>query len=87
MLWHLRRGKQFQYATMNRDSLVHQIATDYAMMLEQSRRIQQGRYGLTESVMPNQAWLDPPFNTRSIAEQTPYTLETEAVFLEHLKTI
>ncbi|MFN5620484.1 MAG: hypothetical protein ACK478_04210 [Flavobacteriales bacterium] len=87
MLWHLRSGKQFHYATLNRDRLVHQIETDYAMTLEQSRSIQQRRYGLTESVMPNQAWLDPPFNTRSIAEQTPYTLETEVVFVERLKTL
>jgi hypothetical protein len=87
MLWHLRRGSQFQYAKLNRDMLVHQIETDYAMTLEQSRRIQQNRFGLTECILPHQAWLDAPFNTRSIEEQTQYTLETEAAFIERLKTL
>jgi hypothetical protein len=87
MLWHLRRGSQFQYAKLNRDMLVHQIETDYAMTLEQSRRIQQNRFGLTECILPHQAWLDAPFNTRSIEEQTQYTVETEAAFIERLKTL
>ena len=87
MLWHLRRGSQFHYAKLNRDMLVHQIETDYAMTLEQSRRIQQNRFGLTECILPHQAWLDAPFNTRSIQEQTQYTLETEAAFIERLKTL
>jgi hypothetical protein len=67
--------------------LVHQIETDYAMTLEQSRRIQQNRFGLTECILPHQAWLDAPFNTRSIEEQTQYTVETEAAFIERLKTL
>ncbi len=87
MLWHLRRGNQFQYAKLNRDMLVHQIETDYAMTLEQSRRIQQNRFGLNECILPHKAWLDAPFNTRSIEEQTQYTLETEAAFIERLKTL
>ena len=87
MLWHLRRGSQFQYAKLNRDMLVHQIETDYTMTLEQSRRMQQNRYGLTECILPHQAWLDAPFNTRSIEEQTQYTLETETAFIERLKTL
>jgi hypothetical protein len=87
MLWHLRRGSQFQYAKLNRDMLVHQIETDYAMTLEQSRRMQQNRFGLTECILPHQAWLDAPFNTRSIEEQTQYTLETEAAFIQRLKTL
>jgi hypothetical protein len=87
MLWHLRTGSQFQYATMNRDMLVDNIDKDYRWMLECSRSIQQNKYGMTSCVMPNQAWLDPPFNTRSIEEQSKYTLETEAVFLERLKTL
>ena len=87
MLWHLRRGNQFQYAKLNRDMLVHQIETDYAMTLEQSRRIQQNRFGLTECILPHQAWLDAPFNTRSIEEQTQYTLETETAFIERLKSL
>lgn len=87
MLWHLRRGSQFQYAKLNRNMLVHQIETDYAMTLEQSRRIQQNRFGLNECILPHQAWLDAPFNTRSIEEQTPYILETEAGFIDRLKTL
>jgi hypothetical protein len=87
MLWHLRRGSQFQYAKLNRDMLVHQIESDYAMTLEQSRRMQQNRFGLTECILPHQAWLDAPFNTRSIEEQTQYILETEASFIERLKTL
>jgi len=87
MLWHLRRGSQFQYAKLNRDMLVHQIESDYAMTLEQSRRMQQNRFGLTECILPHQAWLDAPFNTRSIEEQTQYTLETETAFIERLKTL
>ena len=87
MLWHLRRGSQFQYAKLNRDMLVRQIETDYTMTLEQSRRIQQNRFGLNECILPHQAWLDAPFNTRSIEEQTPYTLETEAAFIDRLKTL
>ncbi len=87
MLWHLRRGNQFQYAKLNRDMLVHQIETDYAMTLEQSRRIQQNRFGLNECILPHKAWLDAPFNTRSIEEQTKYTLETETAFIERLKSL
>jgi hypothetical protein len=86
-LWHLRRASQFQYAKLNRDMLVHQIESDYAMTLEQSRRMQQNRFGLTECILPHQAWLDAPFNTRSIEEQTQYILETEASFIERLKTL
>jgi len=87
MLWHLRKGSGFQYAKLNRDMLVRQIETHYAMTLEQSRRMQQNRFGLTESILPHKAWVDAPFNTRSIEEQTQYTLEPEAVFLERLKTL
>jgi len=87
MLWHLRKGNAFQYAKLNRDMLVRQIETEYAMTLEQSRRMQQNRFGLTECILPHKAWLDAPFNTRSIQEQTQYTLEPEAVFLERLKTL
>ena len=87
MLWHLRRGSQFQYAKLNRDMLVHQIESDYAMTLEQSRRMQQNKFGLNECILPHQAWLDAPFNTRSIEEQIQYNLEAEAVFLERMKTI
>jgi hypothetical protein len=87
MLWHLRRGSQFQYAKLNRDMLLRQIETDYALTLEQSRRMQQNRFGLTACILPHRAWLDAPFNTRSIAEQTQYTLETEAAFIERLKTL
>jgi hypothetical protein len=87
MLWHLRKGNAFQYAKLNRDMLVRQIETEYAMTLEQSRRMQQNRFGQTECILPHQAWLDAPFNTRSIQEQTQYTLEPEAVFLERLKTL
>lgn len=87
MLWHLRRGSQFQYAKLNRDMLVHQIETDYSMTLEQSRRIQQNRFGLNECILPHQTWLDAPFNSRSISEQNQYTSETEAEFLERLKTL
>ncbi|MFM7105572.1 MAG: hypothetical protein ACKOW8_08615 [Flavobacteriales bacterium] len=85
MLWHLRKGPQFQYAVMNRDLLIKQIETDYAITLEQSRRLQNGRYKLTETILPHQAWLDAPFNTRSIAEQMQYSIETETVFLERMK--
>jgi hypothetical protein len=87
MLWHLRRGSQFHYAKLNRAMLVNQIETDYAMTLEQSRAIQQNRFGQTKCVIPNQAWLDAPFNTRSIEETTQRTLEMEAAFLDRLKTI
>lgn len=87
MLWHLRRGSQFQYAKLNRDMLVRQIETDYAMTLDQSRRMQQHSFGLSDCILPNQAWLDAPFNTRSIEEQTQYTLETENSFIERLKTL
>jgi hypothetical protein len=87
MLWHLRRGSEFQYAKLNRDLMVHQIETDYAMTLEQSRKMQQGKFGLAECVLPNQAWLDAPFNTRSIEEQTRYALESENEFMQRLKTL
>lgn len=87
MLWHLRRSEQFQYARLNRSALVHEIETDYAMTLERAKNMQQRRFGLTETVMPNQAWLDPPFNTRSINEQSPYTIESEIAFYERLKTL
>jgi hypothetical protein len=87
MLWHLRKGSGFQYAKLNRDMLVHQIETEYAMTLEQSRRMQQNRFGLTENILPHKTWVDAPFNTRSIEEQTQYTLEPEAVFIERLKAL
>jgi len=87
MLWHLRSSEQFQYAKLNRDLLVRQIETDYTMTLERSKTIQQRSFGLTETVLPNQAWLDPPFNTRSINEQSPYTIESETAFYERLKTL
>ena len=87
MLWHLRRGSEFQYAKLNRDLMVHQIETDYAMTLEQSRKMQEGKFGLAECVLPNQTWLDAPFNTRSIEEQTRYALESENEFMQRLKTL
>ena len=87
MLWHLRSSEQFQYARLNRSALVHQIETDYAMTLERAKTMQQRRFGLTETVLPNQAWLDPPFNTRSINEQFPFTIESEIAFYERLKTL
>ncbi len=63
------------------------ITEGIAFSLEQSRRIQQNRFGLNECILPHQTWLDAPFNSRSISEQNQYTSETEAEFLERLKTL
>ena len=87
ILWNLRRSDRFQYARWNQELMVKQIESEYAFALEQSKHIQQKRFGLTECVMPNGAWLDAPFNTRSISEQTKYSLETEVAFIESLKTL
>jgi hypothetical protein len=87
MLWHLRTGTRYQYAKMNRDMLVSNIETEYALMLERSRAIQQNKYGLSTCVVPNQAWLDPPFNTYGIEKQQHYIIQSEADFLNQLKTL
>jgi len=87
MLWHLRRGSQFQYAKLNRDMLVHQIETDYAMTLEQSRRMQRNKFGLHDAIQPNGAWDDAPFNTRQKQLADSYSFIDQASFNEYLKTL
>jgi len=87
MLWHLRRGSQFQYAKLNRDMLVRHIATDYAMTLEQSARIQRNKYGLHGTVQPNGPWADAPFNTCKKQLADSYVFTDQASFNEYLQTL
>jgi hypothetical protein len=87
MLWHLRRGSQFQYAKLNRDMLVRQIATDYAMTLEQSARIQRNKFGLHDTVQHTGPWADAPFNTCKKQLSDSYVFTDQASFNEYLQTL
>jgi hypothetical protein len=87
LLLHLRNASEFQYATLNRDQLVRQIATDYAEMLEQSARMQRNKFGLHEAIQPNGAWDDAPFNTRKKQLADSYAFIDQASFTEYLKTL
>ena len=78
---------EFQYATLNRDQLVRQIATDYAEMLEQSARMQRNKFGLQNAIQPNGAWDDAPFNTRQKQLADSYAFIDQASFNEYLKTL
>jgi hypothetical protein len=87
LLLYLRTGSEFQYATLNRDQLVRQIATDYADMLEQSARLQRNKFGLQNAIQPNGAWDDAPFNTRKKQLADSYAFIDQASFNEYLKTL
>jgi len=87
LLLYLRTGSEFQYATLNRDQLVRQIATDYAEMLEQSARMQRNKFGLHDAIQPNGAWDDAPFNTRKKQLADSYAFIDQASFNEYLKTL
>jgi hypothetical protein len=86
-LLHLRKGKQFSYATLNRNHLLKQIETDYSNLCRKSEQIQKIKYGLSAPIMPNQCWIDAPFNTRNISDKPPYTFEDQKTFFEYLKSI
>ncbi len=87
LLLYLRTASEFQYATLNRDQLVRQIATDYADMLEQSARMQRNKFGLQNAIQPNGAWDDAPFNTRKKQLADSYAFIDQASFNEYLKTL
>jgi hypothetical protein len=87
LLIYLRAGSSFQYATLNRDLLVRQIATDYAEMLEQSVRIQRNKFGLHGTVQPNGPWADAPFNTCKKQLADSYVFTDQASFNEYLQTL
>jgi hypothetical protein len=87
LLLHLRSAAEFQYATLNRDQLVEQIATDYAVMLEQSAAVQRNKFGLYDDIKPNGAWADAPFNTRQKQLADSYSFIDQASFNEYLKTL
>jgi hypothetical protein len=87
LLLYLRTATAFQYATLNRDWLVKQIATDYAEMLEQSERLQRNKFGLRDAIQPNGAWDDAPFNTRKKQLADSYAFIDQASFNEYLKTL
>jgi hypothetical protein len=87
LLCYLRHAAGFEYAELNRNLLVHQIESDYAMTIEHSKHIQKNIYKAEEYILPNQSWLDPPFNTRGVAEANQYSFESESIFMERLKSI
>jgi hypothetical protein len=87
LLLYLRNASEFQYASLNRDQLVRQIATDYAEMLEQSARMQRNKFGLQNAIQPNGAWDDAPFNTRKKQLADSYAFIDQASFNEYLKTL
>jgi hypothetical protein len=87
LLLYLRKASEFQYASLNRDQLVRQIATDYAEMLEQSAQLQRSKFGVQEAIQPNGAWDDAPFNTRKKQLIDSYAFTDQASFNEYLKTL
>ena len=87
LLLYLRNAAEFQYARLNRDQLVRQIATDYAEMLEHSARMQRNKFGLQNAIQPNGAWDDAPFNTRKKQLADSYAFIDQASFNEYLKTL
>jgi hypothetical protein len=87
LLLYLRSASEFQYATLNRDQLVQQIATDYAEMLEQSVHMQRNKFGLHDAIQPNGAWNDAPFNTRKKQLTDSYAFIDQASFTEYMKSL
>ena len=87
MLWYLRSNAQFEYARLNKQLLVKQIQTDYALAISRMRQVQQSKFGLTQVILPNQAWRDAPFNTRKMTEQAQYEFESPEIFMERLKSL
>lgn len=87
LLWFLRSSAQFDYARLNKQLLVKHIEADYAMAISRMKQLQQSKFGLTEAILPNQAWQDAPFNTRKVKTQAKYEFESPEIIMERLKSL
>ena len=87
MLWYLRSHAQFEYAKLNQQLMVQQIQAEYAMAISRMRQIQKTKFGLSQAILPNQAWKDAPFNTRKAHEHSSYEFESSEIFMERLKSL
>jgi hypothetical protein len=86
-LLQLRNGKQFNYAEINRKQLLTQIESEYSKLCEQTSEIQKKKFQLSNPILPNQCWIDAPFNTQNVADKPQYTFEDQKTFFEYLKSI